>query len=129
MNLSAGPGSDVPADVPTVISTVPVPGGLVAVMLVSELTVKCWALALPKFTCVAPVNPLPPMTMVSPPPSAPVSGETPVTEGPGPLTEESEKDGVGEAEEGATGPLMPGVGPLDDDVAAHSGGTGSPPTP
>ena len=62
------------------MSTVPVPGGLVAVTWVPESTVNVVAAAAPKRTPVAPVNLLPVMTTRVPPPVVPRAGETPVTE-------------------------------------------------
>ena len=67
----------------TVMSTVPLPGGLVAVIWVSESTLIAAALAGPKLTSVAPVNPLPVMVTVSPPAALPLVGETPVMAGAG----------------------------------------------
>ena len=49
----------VPPEVVTVTSTVPVPAGAVAVMLVSLLTVKVDGLDAPKFTALAPVKLVP----------------------------------------------------------------------
>ena len=65
------------------MSTVPVPAGLVAVIWVSESTVISAALVTSKPTVVAPVNPLPVITTVSPPAEDPMVGEIPVTSGPG----------------------------------------------
>ena len=59
VNLSAADVTLVPPGVVTVTSTVPVPTGEVAVMLVAELTVKLEALLIPNLTAVAPVNPVP----------------------------------------------------------------------
>src|SRR5215467_11677110 len=56
------------------MSTVPVPGGLVAVISVSESTFIV-ALALPKSTPVASVNPLPVMITLAPPALVPLVGE------------------------------------------------------
>ena len=83
MNWSAGLVAEVPAGVVTVMSTVPVPGGVVAVIWVSESTVIVAALAGPKLTSVAPVNPVPVMVTVSPPPALPLAGEIPVMTGAG----------------------------------------------
>lgn len=75
-----------PAGVVTVMSTgepVTVPegiGGDVAVMVVSELTVKVAELP-PKDTSVAPVNPEPVMVTVVPPAAGPELGLTEVTDG------------------------------------------------
>jgi hypothetical protein len=60
------------------MSTVPVPGGLVAVISVLETT-DMLALTPPNSTAVAPVKPLPLMVTVSPPTAAPLAGETEVT--------------------------------------------------
>ncbi len=65
----------------TVTSTTPVPAGLVAVMLVAELTVNVAAVD-PKSTAVAPVNADPEMVTEVPPEGGPVDGFTPVTIGP-----------------------------------------------
>ena len=51
--------ADVPVGVVTVTSTVPVPGGLSAVIVVSLTTVKLVAGVVPKSTAVAPAKPLP----------------------------------------------------------------------
>ena len=82
MNWSVAVAAEVPAGVVTVMSTVPVPGGLVAVTWVPESTVNVVAAAAPKRTPVAPVNLLPVMTTRVPPPVVPRAGETPVTAGP-----------------------------------------------
>ena len=80
MNTPAGLGGDVPVGVVTATSTaMPVPAGLIAVIWVSLSTVKALAGVLSKLTSVAPVNPLPVMTMVSPPAADPLVGESPVT--------------------------------------------------
>ena len=71
--------AEVPAGVVTVMSTVPVPAGLVAVIWVSESTVMAAALAVPKATSVAPVKPPPVMITTVPPAALPPSGEIPVT--------------------------------------------------
>ena len=65
----------------TVMSTVPVPAGLVAVIWVSESTVIAAALAAPKATLVAPVKPVPVMVTVSPLAAVPLAGVIPVTTG------------------------------------------------
>jgi hypothetical protein len=57
----------VPLAVITVISTVPVPAGAVAVMLVTLATVKLAAAVVPNFTAVAPVKFVPVMVKVVPP--------------------------------------------------------------
>jgi hypothetical protein len=69
---SAEDGTDVPAAVVTVTSTVPATlGGTVAVMEVSEVTVKDAGL-LPKETADACVKPVPVIVIVAPPPEEPV---------------------------------------------------------
>ena len=80
-NWSAGLVAEVPAGVVTVMSTVPAPAGLVAVIWVSESTVMAAALAVPKATLVAPVKPLPEIVTVVPPAGAPVAGLTEFTIG------------------------------------------------
>jgi hypothetical protein len=66
----------------TVTSTVPAAsGGEMAVMLVSEFTVKLAAATVPKDTAVAPVKPLPLTVTLVPPPVLPLVGVTLVTEG------------------------------------------------
>ena len=82
---------EVPAGVVTVTSTVPVPGGLVAVIWVSESMVNC-AAAPPKLTpvlAVGAVKPVPIMVTLVPPLVVPLAGETPVTE-----TEDDDGGGV-----------------------------------
>jgi hypothetical protein len=65
----------------TVTSTTPgEPAGAVAVIWVSLLTVYV-AAAEPKFTAVAPVNPLPEIVTELPPSAGPAAGFTPVTTG------------------------------------------------
>ena len=62
--------------------TVPVPGGLVAVICVPESIVNC-AAALPKLTPVSPgeaVKPVPVMVTLVPPSAVPLAGETRVME-------------------------------------------------
>ena len=66
----------------TVTSTVPAdPDGAVAVILLSETTVKLAGLPEPKSTTVALVKPLPVIVTVFPPPTAPAPGDTPLTTG------------------------------------------------
>jgi hypothetical protein len=74
--------ADVPLGVVTVTSTwaALVPYGAVAVMDVSEFTVKKAGL-LPKLTADAPVNPLPQMTTTVPPACVPEVGVMPLTAG------------------------------------------------
>jgi hypothetical protein len=73
-------GFEVPALVVTVMSTVPVPGGLVTVSCVTESAVMA-AAAPPKLTRVAEPRPVPLMVTVVPPEVVPLAGETPVTAG------------------------------------------------
>src|SRR5215470_10860754 len=83
--------AEVPAGVVTVMYTVPVPGGLVAVICVAESMVNC-AAAAPKLTPVAAgeaVKPVPVMVTLVPPLVVPLAGETPVTE-----TEDDDVGGV-----------------------------------
>ena len=81
MNLSAAEVGDVPPAVVTVTSTLPLPGGEVAVIDVAEFTVKLVALLAPNFTTVAPVKPAP-VTVTDVPPSAdPEVGEIELTDG------------------------------------------------
>ena len=61
----------VPAGVVTVMCTVPVPAGDVAVICVALLTVKLVALALPNFTAVAPVKFVPVIVTIVPPAADP----------------------------------------------------------
>ena len=65
----------------TVTSTVPAPGGEVAVIEVAEFTVKLVALVAPNFTAVAPVKPFPVMATDVPPSAVPDVGEIDVTVG------------------------------------------------
>ena len=62
-------------------STVPAPGGEVAVIEVAELTVKPVAVAVPNFTAVAPENAVPVMVTDVPPVVGPAFGDTDVTVG------------------------------------------------
>ena len=70
-----------PPGVVTVMSTVPLPAGDIAVMDVAE-TNKNDAALVPNFTAMAPVKPLPVMVTVVPPASGPLVGLTLVTIGP-----------------------------------------------
>ena len=70
-----------PAGVITVTSTVPVPAGLSAVIVVSLTTVKSVAAVVPKSTAVAPVNPVPVIVTKVPPAAGPLVGLMPVTVG------------------------------------------------
>ena len=81
MNSSAGVVGDVPSGPVTVTSTVPVPGGEVAVICESESTVMDTAAVPPNWTSVAPVKPLPSIVTVVPPASGPLAGLMPVTAG------------------------------------------------
>ena len=63
------------------ISTVPVPGGEVAVIEVAEMTVTLVALVAPNFTAVAPDNEVPVMVTDVPPVVGPAFGATDVTAG------------------------------------------------
>ncbi len=60
-------------------STVPLPGGDVAVIDVGEFTVKLAALAAPNFTAVAPVKAVPVIVTDVPPTAGPEFGEIEVT--------------------------------------------------
>ena len=74
----------VPPAFATVTSTVPAPAvGDTHVIEVSPFTVKLAAAVPPKFTPVAPVNPVPVIVRVVPPVAGPEVGETPVTLGAG----------------------------------------------
>ena len=70
-----------PPTVVTLISTVPVPAGDVAVIEVAELTVNPVAGVAPKLTTVAPVKPVPVMVTELPPASGPLVGDMEVTVG------------------------------------------------
>lgn len=83
MNWSAGPAALVPPGAVTVMSTVPVPAGEVAVMEVGEFTVKPVAAVLPKVTAVAPVKPVPVMVTDVPLAARPDEGAIWVTSGAG----------------------------------------------
>ena len=83
MNWSAADVADVPPVVVTLMSTVPVPGGEVAVIDVAELTVKPAAAVPPKVTAVAPVKLVPVMVTVVPPAIGPTVGEIEVIVGEG----------------------------------------------
>ena len=84
MNSSAALVALVPPAVTTVTSTVPVPAGAVAVMLVSLSTVKTAdGFPGPKSTLEASVSPAPLMVTADPPVLGPVSGLTAETVGTG----------------------------------------------
>ena len=70
----------VPAEVPTVTSTVPVPPGDEAVIVVALTIVKATP-ALPKRTLLAPAKFVPVIVTAVPPPVGPLFGLTPVTVG------------------------------------------------
>ena len=72
-----------PPTVVTVTSTVPPPGGEVAVIEVAEFTVKPVALFVPNFTAVAPVNPAPVIVTDVPPSAGPEVGAIELTDGAG----------------------------------------------
>jgi hypothetical protein len=81
VNLSVDPVSVVANCVVTVTSTVPLPGGAVAVIEVGPLTVNDVAGVPPNDTAVTPVNPVPVMITLVPPATGPLLGETLVTVG------------------------------------------------
>lgn len=75
----------VPVGVTTVMSYVPaVWAGAIAVMLVTELTVKLMAATAPKLTALAPVKFVPIMVTLLPPAALPANGLMDVTLGKGP---------------------------------------------
>ena len=80
MNWSADPVDEVPLLVVTVMSTVPLPGGLVTVICVPESAVIVPA-APPKLTLVAPARLVPVIVTAVPPAVVPLDGDTPVTAG------------------------------------------------
>ncbi len=73
--------ADVPPGVVTVTSTVPVPAGLSAVIVVPLTTVRFVAGVVPKSTAVAPVKPVPVIVTRVPPAVEPLVGLRPVTVG------------------------------------------------
>ena len=81
MNWSAADVGDVPPVVVTLMSTVPVPGGDVAVIWVAELTVNPVAAVAPNVTAVAPVKLVPVIVTTVPPAAGPAVGEIDVTVG------------------------------------------------
>jgi hypothetical protein len=81
VNWSAELVALVPPGVVTVTSTVPVPEGAVALMLVALLTVKLEAAVVPNLTALAPVNPVPVIATGVLPVFGPELGLTPVTAG------------------------------------------------
>jgi len=78
---SAAEVVEVPPGVVTVMSTVPVPAGLIAVIEVALLTVYEAAEVTPNLTAVAPVKPDPVIATDVPPDTVPVVGTLPVTAG------------------------------------------------
>ena len=89
MNWSAGAlAADVWPSTVAVTSTVPEPGGAVAVQVVVEEQETSLAGSAPKSITVAPAvveKPVPVMVVTVPPASNPVVGERPVTVGVAPL--------------------------------------------
>ena len=81
MNWSPADVVEVPPDVVTLTSTVPVPAGDVAVIDVAETTLMPVAAVAPKLTAVAPVNPVPVMVTDVPPTPGPEVGAIDVTVG------------------------------------------------
>ena len=73
VNWSGVPVAEVPPAVVTVISTMPLPAGLIAVIWVS-LTMLNFAGAGPKETLVAPVKPVPVIVTEVPPVLDPLDG-------------------------------------------------------
>ena len=79
----SAPGSRAtcPLGVTTRTSTVPAPtGATAAIDVVSEVTVKSDEALAPKSTALAPVNPDPEMSTVSPPPAVPLAGLSALTD-------------------------------------------------
>ena len=83
VNRSAALAELVPPGVVTLMSTVPLPAGEVALIDVALLTVKVAAAVLPNFTAVAPVKFLPAIVTEVPPVSGPEIGLTEEMEGTG----------------------------------------------
>jgi hypothetical protein len=81
VNWSADDVADVPPGVVTVIFTVPVPAGLLAVIEVALFTIYEAAAVLPNFTPLAPVKPVPVIVTLVPPVIGPATGEMLVTAG------------------------------------------------
>src|ERR1700716_1896803 len=73
----------VPPGVVTLMSAVPEPAGLVAVIWVALLTVKALAATVPNLTAVAAVRLVPVMTTDVPPAGKPLAGTNVLTEGDG----------------------------------------------
>jgi len=77
---SAPEVAEVPFESVTVMSTVPLPAGLVAVTELDELTIMPVAALVPNFTVVVPeARPVPVIVTLVPPKVDPASGETAVT--------------------------------------------------
>ena len=72
---------DVPAGVVTVTSWTPLPAGLTTVTELALTTVTLVAGAVPKWTAVAPVKPVPMIATEVPPAAGPDVGLRPVTVG------------------------------------------------
>ena len=81
VNWSAAEVALVPPTVITLMSTVPVPAGAVAVIEVALFTVKPVAAAPPNVTAVALEKPVPEIVTTVPPPDGPLVGETDMTVG------------------------------------------------
>jgi hypothetical protein len=79
VNWSAGDGAELPPGLVTVTSTVPVPVGLSAVIVVPLTMLKLVAGMLPKSTAVAPAKPVPWTVTDVPPINGPAFGLNPVT--------------------------------------------------
>jgi hypothetical protein len=95
VNRSALPVALTPPSVETTTSTVPDPAGDVAVICVSEFTVKPVAPAVPNRTSFAVVKPVPVMVTFVPPVVGPAVGVIPVTDGTGGIGEMYAADGTG----------------------------------
>ena len=88
MNASSDDRPEVPAGPTTRTSTVPAPTGATAVMVVGEVTVKSDEALGPNSTALAPLKPVPEISIVAPPPAVPLEGvrdETDTAELPPPL--------------------------------------------
>ena len=83
---------EVPTAFVTLMSTIPVPAGIVAAIDVSELTVKLVAAVAPKLTTLTSVKFVP--VIVTVPPGDPRPGLTPVTIGYVPVLTVKELDDV-----------------------------------
>jgi hypothetical protein len=82
VNRSAAVTAEVPDGVVTLMSTVPVPAGLVTVIRVPESAVMVPATPA-KLTPVAPARPVPVIVTAVPPAVGPLAGEIPDTAGGG----------------------------------------------